>query len=155
MAQIEIDGATYRLVRPINALVQFDLAAKLSPLLAGGLGEFVALWIKLNTQGIRSIGDLPAGRLGEIITPVAREMARMTNEDRRYVVNICLATLDRRADGQQGWAPIWDPDSGRAMFKDVENDLSLLVRLLLFVLQESLGNFSLARLFVRSGGAAG
>jgi hypothetical protein len=147
MADLQIGTATYRVTRKMSALRQFDVAAKIGPLLASGIGEFVPLFMQLRREGFKSVTDIPLDRFGQIITPVARELSRMTNEDRRFLVSACLDVVDRKEDGKDGWGRVWNAEANVAMFQDVESDLSVLIRLVLFSLQETLGAFFPGRLF--------
>lgn len=147
MADLQLNGSTYRVTRKMSALRQFDVAAKVSPLLASGVGEFVPLFMQLRREGFENISDIPMDRFGQIITPIARELSRMTNDDRRFLVSSCLDVVDRKEEGKEGWARVWNAEANVAMFQDIETDLSVLIRLVLFSLQETMGAFFPARLF--------
>ena len=139
--EFHIGDCTYRQTSKINGKTQMKILAKISPLLASGFGELAPLLVSLKRDGVRNIAEVSLMQLGQIATPVARELAKMPDEDRDYIINACLSTVSRKRDGEIGWAAIWSSDANRAMFNDINNDFSLMLRIALGVFQETFGPF--------------
>jgi hypothetical protein len=154
MATLQIGGATYRVARKMDAFKQMSVASKIMPLLASGIGELAPLWAELKRGGIGGMASLPLDRLGQIITPVSREIAKMSDEDRRMIVSTCLDIVDRKDDGKEGWARVWSAEANRSMFEEINNDFSLMIRIVALALQETFASFLPASLSGLLGGAA-
>jgi hypothetical protein len=65
----------------------------------------------------------------------------MSSADRKYILGTCLATVERKRDGEVGWAKIWNADAGRAMYDDINYDFLLMLRIALGVFQETFARF--------------
>jgi hypothetical protein len=153
MATLQLNGASYRVTRKMDAFGQLEVGTKVMPLLASGIGELAPLIIALRNEGL-NLESMPMDRLGQIITPVSRELAKMTADDRRFIIGSCLTTVDRKEDGEgKGWAPVWNVEARRAMFEDVNSDFTVMMRIVAFVLQETFAAFLPASLSGLSGGA--
>lgn len=139
--------------RRMDAFTQMDVISRLSPLMASGFGEIVPLLHELRKEGLTNFADLPMDRLGSIAAPVARELAKMPDEDRHFVVKSCLDLCDRKRDGDERWAKVWSPQAGRAMFDDINNDISVMMRIVVGVLQGTFESFLPASLSGLIGGA--
>ena len=137
--RFEIDGIKYD-SRKMDAFTQMGIVARISPLLASGFGELAPIVLDLKAKG-QSFADIPMERLLEIATPVARELAKLSDEDRLYVVGACLSVCQRQNDNGQGWAPVWNREAKRAMFKDVNENLGTMMKIVLAVLQDNLAPF--------------
>jgi hypothetical protein len=153
MATLQIGGATYRVVRKMHALQQMAVAFKLSPLLASGIGELAPILIELRREGVAGLGTFSLDKLGQIITPVSRELAKMSDDDRRMLTGALLSVVDRRDDGKEGWHPIWNAEINRSPYDEINNDFSLMLRIIVLALQETFSNFLPASLFGLLGGA--
>ena len=151
--EFRVEKCTYRVQRPMDAFTQFDLIAKVSPLLASGFGEFVPFFIAMRKEGIAKIGDIPMDRMAKLVGPIARELAKMPTEDRHFVLASCLSICDRKQDGPTFWAPVWNPQAGRSMFDDINNDISVMLRIALAVFQGTFSNFFPASLSGSTGEA--
>jgi hypothetical protein len=75
------------------------------------------------------------------LDPVAKAMASMPDNHRRYIVSSCLALCSRKADKAEGWAPIWNADVHRALFDDINNDVSVMLKIVLGVLKATFSRF--------------
>jgi len=150
--EFRIGEFTYK-ARRMDAFTQMSVISRLSPLLASGFGEIIPLMHKLREEGIANIADMPLDRLGAIATPVARELAKMSDDDRKFIISACLDLCDRKPDGDERWAKVWNPQAGRAMFDDINNDVSILLRIVLGVLQGTCESFLPASLSGSLGGA--
>jgi hypothetical protein len=137
----------------MDAFTQFDVIAKVSPLLASGFSEIVPFFIELRKEGIGSIADVPMQRAAQLFGPVSRELAKMPPEDRRYIMGACLGICERKQDGQQGFAPIWSDQAGRAIFDDINNNISVMLRIAVAVIQGTFADFFPASLSGLLGGA--
>jgi hypothetical protein len=125
----------------MDAFTQMAIFSKVSPLLASGFGEMIPIIVSLRKEGLRNLADMPLEKLSSIITPVSRELAKMTNEDRTFIVGTCLELCDRKRDSEQSFARVWNASASRAMFDDINNDLSLMLRIVIGVLQLTFSSF--------------
>ena len=150
--EIRIGDSSYRIARRMNAYVQFDILSRISPLLASGFGEIVPLFMELKRLGITNIAEMDVSRLAAIATPISRELSKMTDADRRFIIGTCLACVDRKKDNEQGWARVWNDAAGVSMFDDINNDAFMVIRIALGVLQETFKGFFPASLSALTGG---
>ena len=139
--EMHIGDSTYRVARKMNGMVQWDIFAKISPLLASGFGELLPLFVEMKSQGMHSLAEVDIAKLAAIATPVAREFSRTSDADRRYVFSTCLACVDRKKDNEQAWAKVWNTDANVSMFSDINNDAILMGRITLGVLQGTFQSF--------------
>jgi len=113
---IELNGETYKFGKmPVK--VQFHVARRLAPLLAG------------------MSGGSAAGFMG-ILGSMAEALSRMTDEDTDYVLDKCM-TVCHRKQGER-WAPMTN-SAGHLMFQDI--DLQTMMRLAVGAIQYNLGAF--------------
>lgn len=150
--EIHLGSATYRMSGKMNIFVQFAVVSKISPLLASGIGEIAPLIVQLKREGL-SMDELPMERLGQIITPVSKQLASMTEEDRRLIIGSCLGILTREDDIRKGWQPVWNKEAGISNFEDLNNELVLVLKLVLFVIQNTFSGFFPESLSISSQGA--
>lgn len=153
MATLQINGATYRVARKMDVFKQMAVASKISPLLAAGLGELAPLLADMKREGIANLASMPLDKLGQIITPVSRELAKMSDEDRRMIIGSCLDLVDRKEDGKEGWARVWSADANRAMYEELNSDLTVMLRVVALALQEVFATFLPGSLSALRGGA--
>jgi len=139
--EFRIGDCAYRQTSRINAFDQMAIIAKISPLLASGFGELAPLIMKMRKDGLTSLEDMAIDKLGEIATPIATQLAKMSEPDRRFIIGACLGTVERKRDGEVGWAKIWSQEAGRAMFDDINFDFTLMLRIALGVFQETFAGF--------------
>jgi hypothetical protein len=139
--EFRVGDCVYRQTSRINAFDQIEIIAKISPLLASGFGELAPLLVQMRQQGVGNLAETSLEQLGHIATPVARELAKMSAGDRRFIIGTCLATVERKRDGEIGWAKVWSADAGRSMFDDINNDFTVMLRIALGVFQETFGGF--------------
>lgn len=139
--EFRIGDCVYRQTSKINAKTQLKIISKISPLLASGFGELAPLLVQLKREGVASLAEMSLSHLGQIATPVARELANMPDEDRDFIIGACIATVERKRDGEIGWAKVWSADAGRAMFDDVNDDFTVMLRITLGVFQETFSSF--------------
>ena len=154
MGEITIGGVTYKRVRDMDVARQFDVAARILPLIASGFGELVPLFAQLKREGL-SLKENMVDRISQIIVPASRELQKMTNEDRRFLMNSCLSLVDRKNPDRDNWEPIWNNEANVSMFNDINHDLSLVLKLMLYVLQETFQAFFPESLLALIGVARG
>lgn len=146
MAEFRIGAYAYR-HRRMDALTQFDVISKLSPIFAAGVGDLVPLMVKMKAEGALSAmgaavaeGGAPDGA-GAItaalaaLQPVAKAFASMPDETRREVLHAVLDLVERKGDADQGWAKIWNSAGRAPMFDDIGSDASLMLRIAFEVLK--------------------
>lgn len=150
--EFEIDGRAYK-ARRLDAFAQMALLSKVSPLIAAGFGEVVAFIVAMRKEGIASLADAPLERAAGLIAPVARELAKLSEDDQRGIIAACLASVERKADGQ-GWAKIWNDAANRAASDDIQNDLFLILKITFQVFQGNFARFFPASLSTFLGGEA-
>ena len=153
MAEFRVAECIYS-VRNMDAFTQMALVSKISPLLASGFGEAIPIIVALRKSGVSNLADMPLEKLASIATPVARELSKMTDEDRNFIVGTCLDLCDRRRDGEQSFVKVWNHGAHRAMFDDINNDLSLMIRIVIGVLQVTFSSFFPESLFGSPGKAS-
>lgn len=136
-----VNDCTYRMTSRLNAKTQFSILQKISPLLASGFGQLAPLLIQLKQEGVANVAEMTLAQLSQIATPVARELAAMSDADRDYILGTLLSVVERKRDGEIGWAKVWSPEVGRSMFDDVNNDFTVMLRIALGVFQETFSAF--------------
>jgi len=115
------------LIGKLSAFEQLHVARRLAPVLAELFTSF-----KATPEG----GEAGLDALLELASvPLAKTLAKMTNEDVDYVVNACLSVCQRQQ--AKGWARVMV--NGVLMFADIE--LDTLIALTSSVVQENLGRF--------------
>ena len=153
MATLSLNGKTYRVTRKMPLFRQLAVGTKLAPLLASGLAELAPMLAAARRDGLNNLGDFALDKLGAIITPVTRELAKMTDDDRRLIVEASLDLIDVRDDGKEGWARIWNAETKTPMFDEINGDLGLTLRLVALALQETFASFLPASLYDMFAGA--
>jgi hypothetical protein len=131
MIEFDLDGRDYRFEKP-SAMEQLHLTRKLAPLLPP-LAPLITEVVKaLEAKG----SDWLA--LAALAQPFADALAGMKDTDAEYVFDKCLAVI--RVKHQDHWITFWNSGAKASMLAD-SNDPSLMLRLVLRVLKESLANF--------------
>lgn len=115
----EIGGQQYRIGR-LDAKKQFHVARRLAPLLAGLGGALQA----------------ESKEFVQLVAPIADALSKMSDEDTDYVIDTCLAVVQRRQNNQ--WASVVVRNGG-LMFQDI--DMAQMLQLTVAVIQGNLGNF--------------
>lgn len=107
MVEFQVEGLTYRTTGKLDARTQFHVARRLAPVLVAMGGE-------------------------DMIASVAIALGKMTDADADYVLDACLAKVQR----QQGtaWASVAAPQ-GQIMFADM--DMGALAQMVMAVLKEA------------------
>jgi len=123
MSEIEIKGIQYRL-GTLDAMKQFHVFRRIAPL--------------LKVFGQPTIEESDAGKRFEAIAqPLAEAIADMPDETSEYIINTCLAVVQRGiANG--GWAPVISRQK-QLMYNDI--DMTTMLRLTMEVIQENMAGF--------------
>lgn len=82
-----------------------------------------------------------AEALWGLVGPVAKAIAKMSSEDKAFVIKTCMKLIDKAEEGDRGWSPIYDPDSDRFMFREYANDGAFQLTATLRVIGASMGPF--------------
>lgn len=82
-----------------------------------------------------------AEALWGLVGPVAKAIAKMSSEDKQFVIKTCMKLIDRAEDGDRGWSPIYDADADRFMFREYANDGAFQLTATLRVIGASMGPF--------------
>lgn len=145
LCEFQIGAHTYR-ARRMDAFTQRDVLARITPVLANGIGEIIPLLGELQdqakTNGVGSIdlGAVSKSKAFAVIGPFAEAINGMSDKDRQFITNACLDLCERRGEGQ-GWAKIWNAQTGRAMFDDINYDLSIVLKIITEVLKAAFTPF--------------
>ena len=143
--EFRVGTFTYR-ARSMDAFTQMSVAAKISPLVASGFAELLPFALKLAKTGVKNVADLPMKEATAMFAPVARELAKMPEEDRRFVISSCLSLCERQKDGANSWEPIWNHAAHISQQRDIQEDAVIMLRITIGVIHGTLANFSLGDL---------
>lgn len=116
--EFTVSGHTYRAGK-LDAKRQFHVTRRLAPLLSEFLTPDVIKALRKADKNIdAAIETLPESLLGEILTKVAEKIGDLKDEPLDYVLNNCLAAVERQQAGG-GWAQVM-ARGDRLMFEDLE-----------------------------------
>lgn len=155
MEEFQVANYTYRAGR-LDAFKQFHVQRRLAPALlaltAGAAEQLAVMDQKLGqtsppadgadgadpskAEQLDSIID-PAifGAMAKIMRPVAEALGSMKDEDVNFILNTCLAAVERK-DGN-GWQRVMT--RGTLQYADI--DAAVMMQLTMRVIQENLGGF--------------
>lgn len=131
--EIEIEGHVYRIGK-LDAFKQFHLVRRLTPVFFA-LGNSGATVEKTAAGGIAGLSDLAA--IGAL-APVADVIAKLSDEESEYVVNLCLLVCQRKVS-EGKWAPVKVRGAAKLQMDDIT--LTAMMQLVFAVIEENLGNF--------------
>jgi hypothetical protein len=123
--QTSINDKNYRFNK-LTPMQQFHVMRRLSPLIFA-LGESASDTLLTTLVG----SDLLLA-----LEPMSEILAKMPDDDVEYVLNTCLSVVYR--DEGTGFQRI-QVQAGVMMFSDI--DLSVMIKLVISVIKENLGNF--------------
>lgn len=123
--EIEVAGQTYRIGK-LNAIQQFHVSRRLGPVMA-------AVGISLQSLSAGMLADL--SDFSAIIGPATEVMSKMTDEETNYIIFTCLGCVGRQEEAR--WAPV--VQGSNFMYQDI--DMPVMIRLVVAVLQDNIGNF--------------
>lgn len=165
MVEFEIDGRQFKFDK-LPAIQQFHVSRKISPLIPPLLPVFAqfkkeqAALDQAETGQREDAGDgappeesnLALDKIGPLLQPFADGLAEMTDESSEYVFNACLSVV--RYKHGDNWIPLWSA-SGKVVMVAELNDPSLLLRLVVRVIQDSLAPFIAGFLSGQKGATKG
>lgn len=126
MMTLQVAGHDYQ-VGKLNALQQFHVTRRLGPTLL-----ILGISMDMLRQGMKvELSDLVAHA-----GPVVEFLSKMSDEDSEYVIFTCLAVVKRKQG--EAWADVL-AGGKQLMFADM--DFAVMIRLVVAVLKENLGNF--------------
>lgn len=129
MSEIEIGGQIYRISK-IAAMRQLHIVRRVAPALLGAVGGVAALQAAAEDgMNIRQVLDR--------MEPFMEALSNMKDEDVDYVVDNCLAVVERKVSGDRGWQKVGI--SGQLMYDDM--DLLVILRLTWEAGRENLEGF--------------
>lgn len=129
--EFEIGGQTYRAAK-LDTFKQLHVSRKVGPVLPKLLPVFLQFTKSAKDGG--PADDLTA--IAVAVEPLTQALADMPDADFEYVVNTCLAVVQRSQ--MNNWAPVYTAGAG-LMFDDI--DLGATVQLVAKVIWHSLGPF--------------
>jgi hypothetical protein len=134
MVEFEIDGKEFRADK-LNAIQQFNVSRKIAPLIPPLIPIFMQV-TRDAEKGVAVKDDMDV--LAQLLTPFADGLAAMNDEAAEYVFSTCLSVV--RYKHGDNWAAIWSAANRVVMFDNL-NDGALLIRVIVKVIVDSLGNF--------------
>lgn len=145
MSEAQIGGHSYRFGR-LNAKQQLHVARRLAstPLqfLLGDQAGSVSTVMRDRAEAAGMNADDINTALPRLLPTLSlRALGDLSENDCDYVVNTCLAVIQRQSgsNGTQAWADVMNKNTGLVMFQDI--GLSDMLELTVHVLRENLGSF--------------
>jgi hypothetical protein len=133
MTEFEIEGKQFRFEK-LTAMQQFHVSRKIAPLIPPLLPVFDQI---RKDEGKKAVVD-DLGVIGPLLQPFADGLAGMSDEASEYVFGTCLGAVRYQHNGN--WIQMWSVAGKVAMVMEL-NDVSLLLRIVVRVIQESLAPF--------------
>ena len=134
MIEFEIEGKQFRFDK-LTAMQQFHVSRKIAPLIPPLLPVFDQIR-KDEAKKLSVVDDFAA--IGPLLQPFADGLASMSDEASEYVFSTCLGAIKYRHG--ENWIQMWSVTGKVAMVVEL-NDASLLLRLVVRVISESLAPF--------------
>lgn len=117
MSEFKVGEHTYR-TRQLDGRRQFHIARRLLPVVMSGGGS---------EDGAQAFNMMAA-------------LSAMPDADADFVINSCLAVVDRQDAGSQNWFPILTPE-GVFKFADIQYSMAAIIQLIIPVFQENAQGF--------------
>ncbi len=133
-----IDGTAYKAGK-MDAFKQLSVLSKLSPLLTSGLPELLPLLREVRVQGVKII-DLPLEESVAKLSPLAREIAKMSEDDRRTIIEPCLAVVEKDIGGGK-FVPVWNVQAQMSTQPEIREDAFLMLRIVFSVITGTFSRF--------------
>lgn len=127
--EIEIGGNVYSIGK-MNAMEQFHVSRRVAPILP----SLAPLLTRLKHQDQTQVSSLDL--MMATLQPLADGIAAMSDADSEYVINTCMAVVQRQQAG--GWRRAWN-DHGAPMFEDI--DMAVMLQLAGRVIASNLAPF--------------
>lgn len=150
MIKFEINGVSYQTSK-MDVFIQWGVARRLAPVIAGiltpdVLKQSMALVPKtIDGQTGNPVIEMDKvlGLFSGVFNPFIEALAKMPDADNQYVIDNCLACVQREQKSG-GWATVKPIGNSLMMFNDI--DLLVMMQLVFRVILDSVGNFSFASL---------
>jgi hypothetical protein len=155
MAEFTVAATTYRTKMKLNARQQFHIARRIAPVVSVIGAVIPLLQGALQQQTITPEQDdvdntaaqirATAQRMADLETlgrPIMEALASLPDADCDYVLDLCLAVVQRMQSGNGSgpmWSDIWNPRASKLMFEDIE--LPAMLQIAMEVLRENLMGF--------------
>jgi hypothetical protein len=144
MIEFEIENKSFRFDK-LTAMQQFHVSRKIAPLLPPLMPIFVKI-AKEKEKEEKAAASGEDGRgmadalesIGPLLQPFADGLAEMSDDASEYVFGTCLGAVRYRHN--DNWIPMWSVTGKVAMVIEL-NDVSLLLRIVVRVIAESLAPF--------------
>lgn len=142
MIEFEINTHRYKTSK-MGVMTQWAIARRIAPVVA----HVMTPELMKNVMALKGPDDAPVdiGKMMElfsgIFNPLVDALSQMKDEDNEFVINHCLATVNRQTGG--GWTVLKPMGSG-LMFEDI--DLLEMMQIVFRVIIGTVGNFSFASL---------
>lgn len=143
MVEFELEGKSFRFDK-LTAMQQFHVSRKIAPLLPPLMPIFVKIAKEKEEAEKPKRGKKEKGltddleSIGPLLQPFADGLAAMSDDASEYVFGTCLGAV--RYLHNDNWIPMWSVGGKVAMVMEL-NDFSLLLRLVVRVIAESLSPF--------------
>lgn len=150
MVEFVVDGKAYK-AKKLNAFEQLFILKRLGPLL--GIAPDVRKAMadgkprpdidpqeKLSPDEIgEMLLDMNRDRIFMLIGPIANIVARLPDDDCKYVFEHCLGVCERKMGPDLGWQVVWNVHAGLPQYEDI--DLPVMIEISIHVLRDSIGSF--------------
>jgi hypothetical protein len=155
MAEFTVATVVYRTRHKLNARQQFHIARRIAPVVSV-IGAVVPMLqealqqqtITPETEDADAIGAqirATAQRMTDLEAlsrPIMEALASLPDADCDYVLDLCLAVVQRKQSGNGSgpvWSDIWNARANKLMFEDIE--LPAMLQIAMEVLRENLMGF--------------
>lgn len=135
--ELTVAKRTYSTGR-LDAFKQMNIVAKLSPMMLALQGSLTGL-TAADFEAARADDGKAQALFASSANPMVEAFAKMSNEDREYVVGSCLDVCQVKDPTTGALSPL--RVAGRLMFDDL--DFPSMMRLTFVVVKENLGDFFL------------
>jgi len=131
--EFTIGDVNYRTRHKMDARQQFHVARRIAPLISqiAAVGPALAVALSANNpQAMEALAE-----------PIAKALASMSDEECDYVLDRCLALVQRQSGGNGAslWTDVWNARAGRMQFDDIQ--LPEMIQIATEVLRENLMGF--------------
>jgi len=155
MAAFTVQDTTYRTKHKLNARQQFHIARRLAPVVSviGAIVPMLQGALEQQTMTPSENGEdeittqlramaRRAVDMEAMAHPIMEALAALPDADCDYVLDLCLAVVQRMQSGNGAgpiWSDIWNARANKLMFEDIE--LPAMLQIAMEVLRENLMGF--------------
>lgn len=117
MGETTIGGNIYRIGK-LAAREQLHVYRRLAPVLqgAGGIEAFMGMAAAAKPTDGAPIDPAVIAAIGGLLGPMLNILGALPDHEIDYVIDLCLAKVGRKVDGDRGYAPVFN---GGLMFDDI------------------------------------